>query len=677
MRMVRWALMVVVLAGLAACQTVGTASAPAATNVKLPSFFSDNMVVQREQPVPVWGTADAGGRVEVSVAGKRAFAVAGPDGKWTATLKPMKAGGPFEMTVAGRETIAFKNVLVGEVWIASGQSNMQMPVKVDNYGVDNGEQEIKDAHYPNIRLITVPNVTSPTPQDTVFTDGWKVCSPETVPWFSAAAYFFGRKIHEDLNVPVGLIHTSWGGTLCEAWTSREALMTMPEFKAAIEESEKNKVDLSDLQKQYDAENAEWEKTLDAKDAGLSAGTAVWAAPGVKTDDWAAMTLPSFWESADLTRFDGTVWFRKEVTVPAAMAGKDATLHLGAINDSERVWVNGEEIRLPAPPKVWSEHRAYAVPGRMLREGVNAIVVRVYDMGGQGGIAGEEADLRLEVPGADVLPLAGEWKYKIGINVKDAGPRPKRPAQLAAPQNMPSALYNAMINPLIPYGMRGAIWYQGESNAGRAYQYRTLFPLMIKDWRQRWGQGDFPFLFVELASFNADNKVATEPEDNTWAELREAQLIALSLPNTGVASAVDIGISDNIHPTNKQEVGRRLALAAEHVAYGRKLVYSGPMYKGMKVEGGAIRLSFHHVGGGLVAKDGGLKGFAMAGADKKFVWADATIEGDSVVVSSPQVAAPVAVRYAWTDDPVMTLFNAEGLPASPFRTDDWAGITQGK
>jgi sialate O-acetylesterase len=307
---------------------------------------------------------------------------------------------------------------------------------------------------------------------------------------------------------------------------------------------------------------------------------------------------------------------------------------------------------------------------------NAIVVRAYDKGNMGGITGEQGDLRLE-SAAGFVPLAGEWKYKTGVDVKSLGPKPRLPQGLQAPQNLPAHLYNAMIHPLIPYSMRGAIWYQGESNAGRAYQYRTLFPLMINDWRERWDQGAFPFLFVQLANFDTDKQTPAEPADDSWAELREAQLMTLSLPHTGMASAVDIGESADIHPKNKQEVGRRLALAARHVAYGEELVYSGPIYKRMKAENGAIRLYFDHADNGFELKENARKTFQIAGEDKKFVWADARIDGDSVVVSSPQVANPVAVRYGWNDDPVMTLFNREGLPASPFRTDDWPGATQGK
>ena len=678
MRIVRWMTVATLLAGLAACQSMKhEASAPPATNVKVPSFFSDNMVLQRDMPVPIWGWADAGGRVEVSMAGQHASAVACCKGRWMVKLQPMKAGGPFELTVSGQNTLSFKNVMVGEVWIASGQSNMQMPVKVGDYGVINSEQEVKEANYPNIRLLTVPDTTSATPENDVTTAGWKLCSPETVPEFSAAAYFFGRDLYKNLNVPIGLIHTSWGGTPAESWTSREALMTMPYFKKVIEEMDAAAGKSAELKKQYNAQNAEWEKSIDAKDAGLSAGTAIWAGLGVKTKDWGTMILPTFWENAGLPWFDGVVWFRKEFDLPPACAGKDAVLHLGSINDSERVWFNGEEIRLPAPPKVWTEHRAYPVPGRLVRGGKNVALVRVYDMGNMGGITGEKGDLRFEVPGMEPLPLAGEWKYKIGINLKDLGPRPELPMNLLAPQNAPAYLYNAMINPLIPYAMRGVIWYQGESNAGRAYQYRTLFPLMIRDWRQRWHEGDFPFLFVQLANFDADGGTPTEPADDAWAELREAQLMTLSLPNAGMASTIDIGLSHNIHPTNKQEVGRRLALAAEHIAYGEDIVYSGPENSSMKVEGNTIRLWFIHKGSGLVAKDSVLKGFAIAGEDKKFVWADAKIDGDTVVVSSPKVGKPVAVRYGWSDDPVISLYNKEGLPATPFRTDNWPGITQDK
>ncbi|MGB9624270.1 MAG: sialate O-acetylesterase [Phycisphaerae bacterium] len=476
---------------------------PAAAAVKLPAVIGDNMVLQRDMKVPIWGTADPGEKVTVTIGDQKAATTAGADGRWMVRLDPLKAGGPFEMTVAGNNKITLKDILVGEVWVCSGQSNMAMTVKA----AANAHEEISAAKYPDIRLFTVARKVAATPQSD--TQGsWVRCSPETVGDFSAAAYYFGRHLYRELDVPIGLIHSSWGGTPAEAWTSRSTLEADPALKAIV-------------------------------------------------DRW------------------------DEQIANARRAG------------------NAAENKRPAA----------------------------------------------------------------------RGAKP--PADLAASPGRPSSLYNGMIQPLIPYAIRGAIWYQGEANAGRAYQYRKLFPAMIQDWRKAWGQGDFPFLFVQLANFQPTKP---EPSDSTWAELREAQTMTLSLPKTGMAVIIDIGEAKDIHPKNKQDVGKRLALAALAIAYGKDVAYSGPMYDSMKIEGDRIRLTFKHVDGGLVAKDGKLKGFAIAGADRKFVWAEAQIDGDTVVVHSDKVARPVAVRYAWADNPECNLYNKAGLPASPFRTDDWPGVT---
>jgi sialate O-acetylesterase len=443
------------------------------------------------------------------------------DGKWAFNMNCPEAGGPYEMTLTGKNAITIKNIMAGEVWVCSGQSNMQWSVKASA----NPEQEIAEANYPDIRLFTVERKVAQQPQSDC-TGSWTSCSPETVPDFSAVAYFFGRELHKRLDVPIGLIHTSWGGTPAEAWTRRDALEADADFEPI------------------------------------------------------------------LTRYDDAI------------------------------------AKYPQ--------------------------------------AKEEYEKKLE-----------EWKQAAEKAKAEGEKAPRKPRPPFGPGNphSPAGLYNAMIAPLIPYGIQGAIWYQGESNAGRAYQYRKLFPAMIKNWRDDWGQGDFPFLFVQLANFMA---IKPEPGESAWAELREAQLMTLSLPNTGMAVIIDIGEAEDIHPKNKQDVGKRLALWALAKTHGKELVYSGPIYKSMKAEGNQVILNFDHVGGGLVAKaDEQLKGFAVAGEDRKFVWADARIDGDTVVVSSEDVSEPVAVRYAWADNPVCNLYNKEGLPASPFRTDDWPGVTVDK
>lgn len=481
-------------------------------DVGLHGLFTDGMVLQQGTKVPVWGTAADGEKVTVKFCGQEVSTTA-HGGKWLTYLDKLTAGGPYIMTVSGNNTREIKDVYVGEVWLASGQSNMQWPVSLSIHG----EQEVAQASYPGIRLYTVPRQVAQEPQTDV-QSRWHACSPETVGSFSAVAYFFGRDLHKARQVPVGLIHSSWGGTPAQSWTNWETLAGTPELKVILDH---------------------YAKILER--------------------------LPT-----------ATAKYQEQLA-----------LHKDAVAKAKK---EGENPPNPPSPPMGPTH-------------------------------------------------------------------PHRPA----------GLYNAMIAPLLPYAIAGAIWYQGEANAPAAVQYRTLFPTMIRQWRTSWGQGDFPFLFVQLAAFR---KITPEPQDTDWAWLREAQLMTLSQPNTAMVVAIDVGDENDIHPRRKQEVGARLALAARAVAYGEKLEYSGPIYHRMTVEGNRVIVHFKHAGTGLTSKDGELTGFAVAGADRHFVWAKAEIAGDTVVISSPQVARPVAVRYAWADYPVCNLYNKEGLPASPFRTDDF-------
>ena len=638
-----------------------------ATEVRLPKVFSDHMVLQRDQPIPVFGTAEPGGEVTVMLGEAQATATVGEDGRWRAELPAMEAGGPYELTVAGADTLTFTDVLVGEVWVASGQSNMEW--RLDQ--TDGSEAAIAAADHPQMRLFTVEHDVAAMPlTDVEAASGWEAATPETVAPFSAVAYYFGRMVQDSLGVPVGLISTNWGGTRAEAWTSREGLEDLPVFQAQIERLEAEAggdVDAS-FDSLYARMNADYEAQLRALDAGYTDSTS-WADTSVAASGWSTMDLPTAWEAAGLEDLDGVVWFRKEITLPTDWASEDLTLHLGLVDDMDSTWVNGQAV---GSAQGWQTERAYPVPASATEPGLNTIAVRVVDTGGEGGFRGEADSLRLERAGGARLPLEGPWAYQVGLDLRseELPPRPPRP------QDFPTVLYNAMVHPLIPYGMRGAIWYQGESNAGRAYQYRTLFAEMIRDWRQQWGQGDFPFLFVQLANFMAPQ---TDPnEQSAWAELREAQTRTLALPNTGMAVIIDIGEADDIHPRNKKDVGARLARWALAQTYGRDgLVYSGPLYRSMEREGDAIRLHFDQVGGGLTTPEGEpLMGFAIAGPDSVFVQAEARIEGDAVVVSSPYVEDPVAVRYGWANNPEATLYNEAGLPAAPFRTDEWPGVTEG-
>lgn len=617
-------------------------------------LFSSNMVLQRDIAAPVWGWTEPGAEVTVSVAGLTATATAGADGKWLARVGPLSAGGPHEMTVTGGgQSATLRSVLVGDVWICSGQSNMQWPVAA----VNNAGGEIADAGHPTIRLFTVPNVTAFEPRELV-QGTWSQCNPSSVGYFTAVGYFFGRTLAQRLNVPIGLINTSWGGTIAEAWTSGEALKAdMPDFVEAVAQVERTAEELRTGQTDYSAKLAAWYRDNDPG----SAETGGYADPATDTSGWPEANVPANWEDTGLPGFDGIAWYVREVELAADWAGSAAVLRLAAIDDRDTTFVNGVEV---GSKEAWNESREYAVPAGVLRAGRNVIAIRVLDTGGGGGIHGEAGDLKLERTGAEAIGLAGTWRLKSTKPLAETTPPP---ARADSNPNIATVLYNAMISPLVPFGVKGAIWYQGESNADRAEQYSRLLPTLIRDWRTRFEVGEFPFYIVELANFMAQD---TEPKNDAWPNLRESQWNAAARAgNADVASIIDIGDANDIHPRNKQDVGLRLALLALAETYGEAVECSGPRYRSLAVEGDRVRLSFDHTTGGLGVKGGGkLTGFAIAGADGKFVWAEAEIDGDTVVVHAAGVTAPTAVRYAWGNNPVCNLTNGTGLPAPPFRTD---------
>jgi sialate O-acetylesterase len=649
--------------------------APAArADVRVPSIIGDNMVLQQGRKVRVWGWAEPGERVTVSFRGGQAHANADARGRWEVFVGPHQAGGPFELTVAGRNTLTFRNVLVGEVWVCSGQSNMEWSLA----NAQDGAKEAAAADFPLIHLFTVTKKTSAEPLDDV--EGrWVVTTPKEAAQFSAVGYFFGRELHQKLKLPVGLIHTSWGGTPAEAWTSRGALSADPTLRPMLERYDKQLVDLPRLQREYERAQAEWAGKYVMADPGNRGEAQGYAKPEHAAAGWKRMALPQLWESAGLD-VDGVVWFRREVELPAAWAGKDLTLKLGAIDDFDTTYFNGERVGATGPdtPNSWVAPRLYRVPGALVRAGRNTVAVRVFDRVGGGGFGGGEMSLAPEGSAKESgVALNGEWLYMEEAVVPsrqiDWSSQPQAPGP--ANQNSPTVLYNAMLAPLFPYAIRGAVWYQGESNAGRASQYRTLFPAMIRDWRAAWKQGDFPFYFVQLANWKARPRDSIESE---WAELREAQTLTMqAAPNTGMAVAIDIGNPDDIHPRNKLDVGLRLARWALADTYGQKIEQSGPLYASFRVEGDRVRVRFTHAAG-LKTRDGAAPaGFYVAAADRKFVPAEARIEKGEVVVWSKDVPAPVAVRYAWADNPSANLSNSDGLPASPFRTDDWPAVTAGR
>jgi sialate O-acetylesterase len=618
-------------------------------------LFSDHVVLQRDVPVPVWGWAEPGQRIKVSFAGQSVETTAGADGKWLVKLGPYPAGGPHALAVAGPKSVEVKDILVGDVWICSGQSNMEWPLSQAN----NAEQEVALANHSRIRLFSVPKKIAIEPTTTVDAS-WQLCTPENAAGFSAVGYFFGRELERELDVPIGLINSSWGGTIAEAWASAGALSAMADFRLALDSIRGEKSEAGKPRLTLDEAMAAWWKK---NDPGSSEQPS-WSDPKFDATTWKTMKLPTHWEDGGLPDFDGLVWFRKVITLPESWDGKVARLSLGPIDDRDTTFVNGVEV---GHMNAWNAARNYKVAAGVLKAGRNVIAVRALDTAGPGGFSGEEADMKLALEGDgkfQPISLAGEWSYKASTPL---GQLSTPPELSDGNPNRVTVLYNGMIAPLKPFPIKGAIWYQGESNVGRAAQYRKLLPTMIKDWRDSFQVGNFPFYIVHLANFLP---VQSQPVDSAWAELREAQhLTTKALPNVGLALAIDIGEAADIHPRNKQEVGRRLALNALASAHGKDVEFSGPVFKAKEVKGNAIRLTFDHLGGGLVAKGlEKLDGFAIAGTDGKYVWADAVIEGDAVVVSSPKVEKPVNVRYAWADNPVCNLYNQAGLPAVPFRTD---------
>ncbi|OGV57165.1 MAG: hypothetical protein A2X45_13210 [Lentisphaerae bacterium GWF2_50_93] len=624
-------------------------------------LFSDNMVLQREVKTPVWGWTTPGSEVTIELDGKTSTCKSGNDGKWMAELPPHKAGGPFVLKVSGPETVSRENVLLGDVWICSGQSNMEMGIGA----CMNAKEEAAAANYPDIRLFTVPKKIAFEPevmlQPTQPSQAkWLVCGPDTVVadgWggFSGAGYFFGRELYKAINVPVGLIHTSWGGTIAEAWTSEAGLQTMDDFKERLSAFQEQVAKIKQGNFDFAKEMGAW---WTDNDPGSKGG---WAKAEFDSTAWKDMEgMPQNWEKCGMPDFDGIAWYRKTVELPEAWANVEATLNLAMIDDRDTTFVNDVVV---GGMDTWQSPRVYKLSKGTLKAGRNVIAIRMLDTGGGGGFHGDANSMNLSAEGQTAVSLAGTWQYKIAAALKDLKPAPQK---LDNNPNQTTVLFNGMIAPLLPYAIKGAIWYQGESNAGQPMVYRRLLPTMIKDWRTRFGVGDFPFLIVQLANFM---EVQNTPTQEGWALIRESQfVISRDIPNCGLASATDIGDTTDIHPKNKQEVGRRLALIARAKTYGEKIVFSGPVFKSMEVKGNEIILKFDNVGGGLTAEGDRLTGFAIAGADKNFVYADAKIVGDTVVVSAAGVTAPTMAYYGWANNPVCNLFNKEGLPAVPFRTN---------
>ncbi len=637
--------------------------------IKLPHIFSDDMVIQRDKPIEIWGTTTKPKPFTVSFAGVNMTVKPQKDGNWSVEFPAMKAGGPYQMKFQTDTVFNLNNILIGDIWICSGQSNMEFSMK----DVYNSAYELSKANNSNIRSFRVPKELSGVPHSDFSSGKWSVATSEDVANTSAVAYFFAKNIYESENVPIGIICTYWGGSPIESWTSLQSIGQHPDFSKQVEDFialQKTDDSFNSQQKCYSELFYQWQKEIKETDPGY---IEKWYLPNYNSAGWKILNAPGYWEYNGLPNYDGVVWLRKEINIPPFMAKKALLLNLGFLSNYDDTWFNGVKV---GSVSYDGGRRIYKIPGTEVHEGENTIAIRLENTSGNGGfISLKESDLFIrEMTGAQVLsiPLAGKWLYKPSMKLNDYPSKPKDKLGI----NTPSTLYNAMIAPLTKLSIKGFIWYQGESNSWRAYQYRSLFPLMINDWRKQFNQGDIPFLFVQLAGYSGITK---DPIESTWAELREAQTMTLSLPQTGMAVAIDIGNPFDVHPTNKQEVGRRLALEAQRIVYGKPELKSSPLYKGSEFKGNKIIISFSNVENGLISTGEKLGGFAIADSTKKFRWADARIDKNNVVVWSDKIKKPVAVRYGWTGAPIESndanLYNKEGLPVSPFRTDDWECFTR--
>jgi len=672
-------------------------------NIKLPAIFSDHMVLKAGDQVPLWGNADPGEEVTVSMEGQTVKTTAATDGKWKVLLNLQGSKpGPFEMTVSGKNMLKISDVVVGEVWLASGQSNMWWMLNAATCATVGGAEETAHSANPMLRMFKVQTDIEEHPQDDC-KGSWMVAGPETSGQFSAVAYYFAKKLQNELKVPVGVINDAVGGTEIEPWTSEQAPDTDAEVLAVKQRMWKTVAEFPTRKQEFLADFPAWLKAHNREDKPTTDPQA-YAAPGISTAGWVPVNLPGLVTGTSLPA-NGAIWLRREITIPEAQFASYRTanptfgLELGPMTGFESVYWNGQlvgQTTLDGFEGEGSPH-SFNVPTKLFKEGPNTLAIRIFS-----------PVALFHFPTAPDLyalaPLDGPWlaKAEYALPPLDAATlasAPPLPLAMPPPQVTPGFIFNGMINPLVPYAISGFIWYQGESNLPRAYQYRYAFPLLIKDWRQHWGNDDLPFYFCQLSNYYPKSDKPAESAF-AFAELREAQSMTLALPHTGQAVLIDLGDSANIHFGHKKEAAERLAAVALANTYGKKIPFSGPVYSSLKIEDGKIRLQFDHVEGGLVAQPlaatysvnavngavaplvrnspkSKLEGFAICGDDHKWVWADAKIDGNSVLVWSDQVPKPVAVRYAWADNPTCNLYNAAGLPASTFRTDDFPATTKDK
>ena len=636
---------------------ISVAHLSAWSEVTMPRIFSDNMVLQRDKPMVVWGWAEPGEEVMVSLSWNTATTTADDYGKWTATLGAMEAGGPYILAVNGTNSLEFENVLIGDVWVCSGQSNMQW--NIAQTGFEETDIEFLDLNM--VRMFNVEIDWDCLPRDDFKGGQWHNLGEDNILFFSAVAYHFGKALHKDLDVPIGLINSSLGASYIEAWMSNEALMEFDQFKPDIEPVLQHGMNFNDMQVAFEAMEQEWKEQHYWKGPGIDGE---WHKPETDISDWGELHAPGTWDGYGLAGHDGAVWFRKEFDLPDGYEAESFLLQLMQIKDYDATWVNGQ---LVGETYGRLTHRNYWIDTDILKPEGNVIVVRAFNVDSTGGFTTNA------FWGNPIL--LGAWKFKKGLSI-DVSKFPKVVMPSVSPFSSPSVMFNANIAPILNYPITGAIWYQGEANTSRAYEYRDLLPALIKGWRMQWQQGDFPFLIVQLANFQQPD---ISPSESDWAELREAQTMALLLPNTGLACAIDIGETNDIHPRDKESVGKRLSLEALSKHYNKDILSMGPVPSSYEFGDNEITIEYENSGTGLKTRSGGtaVGGFAIAAESGKFVWARANIaSANTVVIEVPEGMIATDLRYAWGNNPLQAnLYNSAGLPAYPFRTDKRPGITK--
>ena len=630
---------------------------PAHAQVRLPQLISDGMVLQRDTKLKIWGWATSGEKVTIKFNNKKYTTITNPNGDWQIEIAKMKTGGPYTMDISASNHLIINGILIGDVWFCSGQSNMVLPMDRVKEKYPN---EIANANYPQIRNFFIPTVSDVSKVHADLPSGkWLECNPENVLGFGAASYFFAKQLYNKYHIPIGIINSSVGGTPIQAWISEDGIKTTPNYEQRLA-TIKDTAFLNKVKHQDELARIKQREIVKITDLGLT-GPKTWYDTTYRPKDWHHFWLPGYWADQGVSGLNGSVWFRKEINIPAAMIEKPAKIYMGRIVDADNLYVNGVlcgNTTYQYPP------RRYKIAENILKPGKNIITIQVINTAGKGGFVPDKA-YYLAV-GTDTIDLRGDWQYKVGqVFTRDGNSYAN---YSFSAQNEPTGLYNTMVAPAINYSIKGFVWYQGEANTDKPKEYKLLLSTMITDWRSKWGQGYLPFIYAQLPNFM---EVKYSPSESQWAELRECQLETLSVPNTAMAVTIDAGEWNDIHPLDKKDVGDRLALGAEKIAYNDALVTaSGPIYRSSKVDGNQIVLTFTDIGSGLIAKDDTtLMQFEIAGANRKFYWANAKIENDQVVVWSSKVSTPVYVRYAWQDNPQgANLYNKEGLPASPFTTE---------